>query len=221
MLTQEQTLNRKAQEVALAYEISKKYSKRKILWYYLNSVPYGNLANGAQAAAQVYFTAGVQTRYGPGGATGRPAAGADGLQPGAAPGRRHSRMHEVLHLMRHGYLHAPAVNAALAEGATGSSIGSARMRYPQFVRYVMDQLNSMPRLRQQLYQGIDVYTTLDPRLQNLAQATVTKQIDGLQAQHVTNGALVSLDLRPQHYGWILAMVGSAHYKDRPGRSIWR
>ena len=75
----------------------------------------------------------------------------------------------------------------------------------------------MPRLKDRLYEGIDVYTTIDPRLQDLAQTTVTKQIDSLQAQHVTDGALVSLDLRPGHYGWIRAMVGSAHYGGKAGQ----
>jgi membrane peptidoglycan carboxypeptidase len=91
------------------------------------------------------------------------------------------------------------------------------MRYPQFVRYAMTQLDRMPRLRKQLYKGIDIYTTLDSRLQDLAQRTVTRQINGLISQHVTDGALVSLDLRPRHYGWILAMVGSAHYSGQAGQ----
>lgn len=220
MLTQKQTLNRKAQEVALAYEISKRYSKRKILWYYLNFVPFGNLAYGAQAAAQVYFHEPVCKLDWAQAAllAGLPRA------PSAYDPVRHraaaiQRMHTVLaSLKRHGYIHAPAVNAALAEVRRWRFYqAQPKMRYPQFTQYVIDQLNSMPRLRQQLYQGIDVYTTLDPRLQNMAQAAVTKQIDGLQAQHVTNGALVSLDLRQRHYGWVLAMVGSAHYKDRTGQ----
>jgi membrane peptidoglycan carboxypeptidase len=221
MLTSKQTLNRKAQEVALAYEISKKYSKRKILWYYLNYVPFGNLAYGAQAAAQVYFHEPVckldvaQAAL----LAGLPRA------PSAYDPVRHraaafQRMHTVLtSLKRHGYIYGSGVvQSALSEARRWRFYqAEPSMRYPQFTQYVVNELNSMPRLRQQLYQGIDVYTTLDPRLQNMAQATVTKQIDGLQAQHVTNGALVSLDLRPHRYGWILAMVGSAHFRDRTGQ----
>ncbi len=221
MLTQQQSLNRKAQEVALAYEISKLYSKRKILWYYLNYVPFGNLAYGAQAAAQVYFHEPVCNLDWAQAAllAGLPRAPSayDPVQHRAAA---LLRMHTVLaSLRRHGYIHgAAAVNAALTEARRWRFYqAQPSMRYPQFTQYVINQLNSMPRLKQQLYQGIDVYTTLDPRLQNMAQSAVTKQIDGLQAQHVTNGALVSLDLRPRHYGWIMAMVGSAHYRDRTGQ----
>ncbi len=220
MLTQAQTLNRKAQEVALAYEISKRYSKRKILWYYLNYVPFGNLAYGAQAAAQVYFHESAcrldmaQAAL----LAGLPRA------PSAYDPVRHRvaafrRLHTVLaSLKRHGYIDGATVVNALAEARRWQFYqAQPTMRYPQFTQYVINQLNAMPRLRQQLYQGIDVYTTLDPRLQNMAQSTVTEQIDGLLAQHVTNGALVSLDLRQRHYGWILAMVGSAHYRDRTGQ----
>ncbi len=221
MLTQTQTFNRKAQEVALAYEVSKRYSKRKILWYYLNYVPFGNLAYGAQAAAEVYFHTSVcrlDTAQ---------AAMLAGLPraPTLYDPVRHraaaiARMHTVLtSLRRHGYLDAKAeVNSALSE-ARGWRFYPAQpsMRYPQFTQFVVNQLQSMPRLRAQLYQGIDVYTTLDPRLQDLAQNQVTQQIDSLKAQHVTNGALVSLDLRARHYGWILAMVGSAHFSSSAGQ----
>lgn len=221
MLSQRQTLNRKAQEVALAYEISKRYSKRKILWYYLNFVPFGNLAYGAQAAAQVYFHEPVckldQAQAALLAGLPRAPSSYDPVRHRAAA---FQRMHTVLtSLKRHGYIYSSgAVNAALAEAQSWRfRQAQPSMRYPQFTQYVVNQLNSMPRLRQQLYQGIDVYTTLDPRLQNMAQASVTNQIDGLQAQHVTNGALISLDLRARHYGWILAMVGSAHFSDRTGQ----
>jgi membrane peptidoglycan carboxypeptidase len=221
MLSDARTLDRKAQEVALAYEISKRFSKRKILWYYLNSVPYGNLAYGAQAAAEVYF--------------GEPVCRLDLAQAALLAGLprapsiydpvKHrdialNRMRTVLGLLRkHGYIHAQTtIQAALTEASRWQfrppSVG---MRYPQFVRYAIDQIQRVPSLRAQLYQGVDIYTTLNPTLQDMAQRTVTSQIDGLTLQHVTDGALVSLDLRPQRYGWILAMVGSAHYSDRAGQ----
>jgi membrane peptidoglycan carboxypeptidase len=217
----DRSLTRKAQEVALSYEISRRFSKRKILSYYLNSVNYGNQAIGAQAAATIYF--------------GKSVCALDVAQAALLAGlpqgptiynpilyrpQAMARMREVLHLMRvHGDLHSRAqVDAAMREAATWHfSPPSTRMRYPQFVRYVVDQINAMPRLRAQLYGGIDVYTTLDPRLQDYAQTTVTKQINGLRPQHVTDGALVSLDLRPKHYGWILAMVGSARYNGQAGQ----
>jgi membrane peptidoglycan carboxypeptidase len=221
MLSDTRTLKRKAQEVALSYEISKLYSKRKILWYYLNSVPYGNLAYGAQAAAEVYFGEQVcrldlaQAAL----LAGLPRAPSS-YDPVIHRAAAFARMRAVLQLMRrHGYLSFRGQIQAAMREAQHWTFRSAQssMRYPQFVRYAIDQFQHMPHLSRQLYHGIDIYTTLDPRLQDLAQRTVAKQIDGLAPQHVTDGALVSLDLRQKRYGWILAMVGSAHYRDRAGQ----
>src|SRR5947209_11366646 len=114
----QRTLTRKAQEVALSYEISRRISKRKILWYYLNSVPYGNLAYGAPAAAHRYFGSSVCSLDIARAAllAGLPRA------PTLYDPVRHratalARMQTVLHLMRiHGYLHSQAqVTAALRE----------------------------------------------------------------------------------------------------------
>jgi membrane peptidoglycan carboxypeptidase len=46
---------RKGQEVVLAYDITRRYTKDQILEWYLNTNFYGNLAYGIEAAAQVYF----------------------------------------------------------------------------------------------------------------------------------------------------------------------
>jgi membrane peptidoglycan carboxypeptidase len=46
---------RKGQEVVLAYDITRRFSKDQILEWYLNTNFYGNLAYGIEAAAQVYF----------------------------------------------------------------------------------------------------------------------------------------------------------------------
>src|SRR3954465_3439999 len=54
-LTQERTMQRKLQEVILAFWLERKYSKDEILDLYLNRVYFGNGAYGVEAAAQRYF----------------------------------------------------------------------------------------------------------------------------------------------------------------------
>lgn len=221
MLSDTRTFTRKAQEIALSYEISQHYSKRKILSFYLNSVNYGNLAYGAPAAARVYFHEPV-CRLDQAQAAllaGLPRA-PTAYNPVIYRAAAYARMREVASLMlRHGYLHSRAEEKAMLREARHWHFSAVppRMRYPQFTRYVIGQLRGMPNLRDKLYQGIDVYTTINPRLQDVAQRLVSKQIDSLTAEHVTDGALVSLDLRAPHYGWVLAMVGSAHYRGRGGQ----
>ena len=49
------TYERKAREIVLAAEITRKYSKEEILEIFLNENNYGNLAYGVEAAAETYF----------------------------------------------------------------------------------------------------------------------------------------------------------------------
>ena len=51
----ERTYARKAREIILAAEITRRYSKDEILELYLNEIYYGNLAYGIEAAAETYF----------------------------------------------------------------------------------------------------------------------------------------------------------------------
>ena len=51
----ERTLFQKLREAALAYHLTRKWSKQKILREYLNSIYFGNGAYGIESAARVYF----------------------------------------------------------------------------------------------------------------------------------------------------------------------
>lgn len=54
-LTQERTWQRKVEEIFIATELEKKYSKTKILEFYLNNIYFGNGYYGIQAASIGYF----------------------------------------------------------------------------------------------------------------------------------------------------------------------
>src|SRR5262249_60671400 len=51
------TIFEKLREAALAYQLSHKWSKDKIITAYLNTIYFGNGAYGIEAAAQTYFGA--------------------------------------------------------------------------------------------------------------------------------------------------------------------
>jgi membrane peptidoglycan carboxypeptidase len=51
----ERTARRKIDEIIVASEIKRKYSKNEILEIYLNHIFYGNYASGAEAAAKAFF----------------------------------------------------------------------------------------------------------------------------------------------------------------------
>src|SRR3989339_1608680 len=54
-LTGQKTISRKIREVVLSVELEQKYSKDQILDWYLNAIPFGENAYGAEAASQTYF----------------------------------------------------------------------------------------------------------------------------------------------------------------------
>ncbi len=51
----EQTYERKAREIILAAEITRRYTKEQVLELYLNEIFYGNLSYGIEAASATYF----------------------------------------------------------------------------------------------------------------------------------------------------------------------
>ena len=54
-LSQKKTINRKIQEIYLAYKLERKYSKDQILQMYLNLIYFGKGAYGIEAASRLYF----------------------------------------------------------------------------------------------------------------------------------------------------------------------
>jgi penicillin-binding protein 1C len=220
---------RKIREIILAAEIERRYSKREILELYLNEIYYSNLAYGIEAAAQTYFNkSAADLDLGE-------AAFLAGLPQ--SPGTYDvytdrevvlARQRTVLGLMwdmsrersciRLEVEHTPnpvcvdqeAVAAAIADFNTREFTPPRNdARYPHWVNYIRNQLEN--QYGQQLYQlGLNVYTTLDPQLQGLAETIVRDQVAALAGRNVTNGALVAMDPRTGH---ILVMVGSDDYND--------
>jgi len=228
MLSDAPTLTRKAKELVLAAELTQKYSKTQILWYYLNSVSYGNLSIGAEAAARAYFHTDVwnldlaQSAM----LAGLPEAPSL-YDPVNNRSAALSRMSYVLYLMyKHGYLvdkngkpDYNLVQQAMAETKNPKKFPRFTPpvtinKYPQFVQYAINELYNIPQLRNRVNDGLLVYTTLDSRLQDAAQNVVSGQISQLGGYNVTDGALVSLDAEPSCRGCILAMVGSADYNNK-------
>ena len=54
-LTREQSMSRKIKEIFLSQGLTKKYSKEKIMEYYVNTCNYGNGIYGIEGASQAYF----------------------------------------------------------------------------------------------------------------------------------------------------------------------
>ena len=207
----QQSWQRKIREGILAYRISQQYSKEQILALYLNEIPYGNNAYGAEAAAQAYFGIGVGKLSLAQAAllAGLPQSPSR-LDPLINPAGAKERQRVVLEAMvRHGFITQQEAEAAYSE-VMYVKPSEVSLLAPHFVFYVREQLEARygPEL---LYRGgLRVTTTLDPHWQDVAQEEVNRRIEEIRAQNATNGSVVMLDRETNQ---ILAMVGSADYND--------
>jgi 1A family penicillin-binding protein len=207
----ERTMIRKVKEAVLAVEINRRYSKQQILEIYLNQIYYGNLAYGIEAAAQTYFgkPAADLTLSEAALLAGLPQSPAN-HDPYVNPDGAKNRRADVLNLMAEaGYITLAEAEAARLEPLNLRPLGTA-FEAPHFVTYVRQELEQIVPPEYIYQAGLKVQTTLDPRLQAIAEEEINNQVAVLAGRNVTNGALVAMDAEN---GQILAMVGSRDFRD--------
>ena len=221
LIAPEPTFERKIREALLAVEVARRYSKDQILEYYLNAIPYGNLAYGIEAASETYFGKHAQDLNLAEASllAGLPQAPAL-WDPCANPDAALSRQRIVLDAMiQAGYLTREQSNAAAAETAkTLKSDAFDRrcdqgvgIQAPHFVFYVRQLLEEQFGPEVVYKGGLQVTTTLDLKLQKIAEDEARKQIDALKGKNVTNASLIALEPKT---GEILAMLGSVDFFDK-------
>lgn len=208
----QRSLTRKVREAVLAVEINRRYSKKDILEIYLNQIYYGNLAYGIEAAAQTYFGkhASDLTLSEASLLAGLPQSPAI-HDPYTNPEGAMARQADVLRLMVEAdYITPTEANQAQIENLDVLKPLNTAFEAPHFVTYVRQELEQIVGADYIYQVGLRVQTTLDPRLQALAEEEVRQQIDVLAGRNVTNGALIALDAQT---GQILAMVGSKDFRE--------
>jgi penicillin-binding protein 1A len=207
-LTQERTLQRKLQEVELALWLERKHSKAEILELYLNRVYFGSGAYGVEAAAQRYFGKSAKN------VTIAEAAMLAGLvksptrlAPNRNPEGAEKRAQTVLAAMAD----SKFITEAQAQASLGHASYNVKAAGAGTVNYVADWIGEvLDDLIGQIDQNIVVETSIDPKLQAVAEAAV---IDELAAKsikfNVSQGALVAMS--PD--GAVRAMVGGRNYAE--------
>ncbi len=212
LLTREKTVTRKLKEFVLSLEVEYFFTKDEILTMYFNEVGYGGTAYGIEEAAQQYFGKSVRA------VTLAEAALLAGLPQsptvyspfGAQPELAVVRQHAVLKRMEE----LKMITAEEAEAAKTQILTFAQPKTdivaPHFVMFVKDLL--VQKYGETLVNsgGLEVTTTLDSRIQQLAETAVKQELTRLENLHVTNAA--ALVIRPTT-GEVLAMVGSQNYFD--------
>ncbi len=212
------TYKRKFHELLVALQIESQYNKRDILEAYINQIPFGIGAHGIEQAARKYF--------------GKPAATLSLSEATLLAGlpksptrynpyrhyqRARKRQQIVLNRMvavgyttpqdaRQAYLDAPVLKAKQPGARTGS----------YFLDTVLKRLENRYSPEVIHHGGLQVMTTLDPRLQSAAVSALVKGLTALEGHLKTpddrrdqpQGALVAVEANS---GAVRALVGGRDY----------
>ena len=209
-LSHEKSITRKAKEIIIAMRLEKLFSKDKILELYLNTINFGHGAWGVETAARTYFD--------------KSAKDLDLAQASilagliANPGRYNplssinnakSRQNYVLsRLETLGWITSEQRKAAYDEKLEFKSRVNKIEEFnraPYFVSHLLFN-DLLPKYgRDEVYSGgMQIYTTLDIRLQDKAR----EAIQGLNK--TVMGALVCIE---SETGEVLALVGGKDFKE--------
>jgi penicillin-binding protein 1A len=180
------TINRKLKEMITAIKLERAYSKREILESYFNTVSFHYNAIGIEMAARTYFDKPAAELNVTEGATliGM-LKGTAAYNPVLYPERARERRNVVLaQMLKHGKLERTAY-ARLRERPLKLEFVRQDLELgpaPHFAETVRRWLVDWAGERgYNIYaDGLTVYSTLDPKLQQRANLAVTRQLEALQ-----------------------------------------
>jgi len=235
-LTPERTFKRKFLQVIITFQLEHRFNKKQIFQMYANEVPLGQRGSfaidGFGEAAQAYFGKDVRQLSLPecallAGMIQSPSR----LNPSRHPERALDRRNLVLDSM----VETGGITKEQAEQAKAAPLGISPGAFdtgeaPYFVDLVRDEV--VQRLGDADFnqQGLRIYTSLDPQLQQVAQDAVNdgmKQVDANVLAHHEHLARIAarkgeappplvypqvalVALNP-HTGQVLALVGGRNY----------
>jgi len=179
-LTTEKTYRRKIQEVWLALQLERNYSKEEILELYVNRIYFGNSAYGVEAAAQTYFNKSIdEISVAEAAMLAGTVRSPNNYNPFDDEEKAVERMQTVLMSMeRLNYITEAQRREALAEEFDYAEPRDPEYPYPHFVDHVVHHelieiLSAIPSIgnQEEAYRaiytgGLRIYTTLDPRMQS-------------------------------------------------------
>jgi penicillin-binding protein 1A len=224
------TIFEKLREAALAYQLSHKWSKEKILTAYLNTIYFGNGAYGVESAAQTYFgqdvnhlecgTPGHQLcveQLQPweaallGGVIASPSTYDPAAHPVAARARRDVVLRDML---GQGYITRPVYEESIAQALPApkdvqpprqQTLEGVQAAY--FTNWVQQQVVERYGAPRAFDGGLRVTTTLDLDLQRAAEQAIGNYLG------YAGGPSASLVVIENSTGDVRAMVGGRNYSE--------
>lgn len=213
-LNQKRTLNRKLQEMFLAVQLERNFSKEQILEMYLNEVCYGENTYGVRAAANVYFGKPVKKLTLAetaliAGLPQRPSAYEPFDHLKNAVERRNvvlAKMAELGYITQADFKKAKKEKVKLAPKRDHTRTA---FKAPYFTNYVLRLLVDKYGKEAVYERGLKVQTTLNYRMQQEAERALINGVLNARDSGVMEGALVCLEPRT---GFVRAMVGGTNFQ---------
>ncbi|WP_323696846.1 MULTISPECIES: penicillin-binding protein 1A [Thiorhodovibrio] len=195
-LSRDKTIRRKLAELLLAMQIEKSLTKEEILELYLNKIFFGHRAYGISAAAEFYYRKPLDqlTLAQMAMLAGLPKA-PSANNPLSNPERAKERRDYVLGRMRElGFITESRYREAIAEPLTATY-------YRAEIEFEADYVAEMVRQEvverfgeEQAYSlGLNVYTTVDERLQRASDAALREGLMAYNLRHGYHGPEATID----------------------------
>src|SRR3954470_13162742 len=221
----DRTIFQKLREAALAFHLSRKWTKQKVLSQYLNSIYFGNGAYGVESAARTYFghepgheqCGDVQKRPCAGELKPHEAALLAGLiasptaydpvaHPGAALARRNAVLRKMLDQRKISYReYRQDVLARLPADVEPPRERGPTAATPYFTTWVRGQVVDRFGPQRAFEGGLRVRTTLDLDFQRAAEKAILNRLP------FAGGPTASLVAIDNKTGEVRAMVGGRDY----------
>jgi penicillin-binding protein 1A len=216
----DRTLFRKLKEAVLAVKLERKFSKDRILEFYMNTVYFGRGAYGIDAAARTYFSVPGKKRVTAQTLTPAQSALLAGVirspefygRKDHAASAKVRRDYILQAMVDRGWLSAKKGRAAMASKLGVSWVakpqGIANSRAPFFLEKVRQYLVARYGAQAVNLGGLRVRTTLDLEMQRQAEEAVNQ---ALEVPSAPRAALVAIDPRT---GAVRAMYGGRNFEKR-------
>src|SRR6185312_3060559 len=191
----ELSIDRKLREALLAFDVERHFSKQQILEMYLNSVFFGNSAWGSAAASKIYFHKATRDLdLAQASMLAGLVRGPTIYNPLINWKSAKARQLVVLQAM----VRSEYATQAQADAAYTEDISPPKHMFTPtnsilaagFVSYVTSQLIAQFGTDLTYTGGLQVVTTLNAKLQSIAQSAVTGTLRKIAWRNVTQGALV-------------------------------
>ena len=219
-LSAEKTIRRKLEEIWLALQIERQYSKDEILSLYLNTVYFGRGAYGVQAAARAYFGVDAQElTLVQSACLAATIKAPSAYAPHISPENNKSRRQYILNTMaENGFITREACDEAKAESVWVLAEQEQTQVYSWYVDEVLRESSALLGLTtdEVISGGFSIYSAFDARLQGIADEVYANAsifpgnaADGTPIQ----SAMAVLDTDS---GAIRAMVGGRDYAVKRG-----